>query len=53
MHYTPRTKGRIKKGKIPAAKKSPIPPSVYSLFLSIIPEAMNNTPTNPNNGGSI
>ena len=53
MPYTPKTKGKIRKGKIPATKKSPIPPSMYSLLLSIIPEAISSTATNPNNGGSI
>lgn len=38
---------------IPATKKSPIPPSKYSLFLSIIPEAISNTAKNPIIGGSI
>ncbi len=53
MLYIPKTNGRIRKGKIPAPKKSTVPPMVYSLFLSIIPEAMSSTAMNPNNGGSI
>ncbi len=45
--------GKITKGSIPAAKKSPSPKNAYSFFLSIIPEAMSITAKNPIIGGSI
>ena len=46
-------KGRIRNGSIPAAKKSPTPPSIYSFFLSIIPEAISSTAKNPITAGSM
>lgn len=46
-------KGKTRNGRIPAAKKSPTPPSIYSIFLSITPEAISSTAKNPIAGGSM